>query len=123
MGYLEPLPSSCPTPTAVDVQLVDVWRFLRGTVVANDSFCSHAALGHDNRRGVPECIWASCSLFVGDAKTKSMLKLPKFKNFQARAELRIPVGSGKSLRTGDHVDFWAYDTFSFAKAIVRVVPK
>jgi hypothetical protein len=123
MSFLEDLPPNCPTPNSTNIALTDVWRFLKGTSVQANCFDSHAKRGVPRRPDVSECEHASCSLFIGDAKTKEMLKLQRFKNFKARAELAIPAGSGMCLIEDSHVHFWAYRAFAFSSAVVRVEQK
>lgn len=123
MSFLENLPQNCPTPNSSNVALIDVWRFLKGTNAQASCFDSHAKRGLPKRPDVSECEHSSCSLFMGDDHTKQMLKLPKFKNFKARAELSIPAGSGMSLAEDSHVHFWAFSGFVFLSTVVRVEQK
>jgi hypothetical protein len=125
LNFKEILPtdSVCPLPDSQDVELQDVWRFLESKNVSDECFFSHSKLGKPVHPEVGACRWASCSLFVGDTLTASMLKTQRFKRFAARALLSIPVGSGKSLDGGNHIDFWAFDHFDFAGAVQKVVPK
>lgn len=123
LKYKEDLPESCPLPDSQDEELTDVWRLLESSEPSPDSFDSHAARGRVNKQNVCECRWASCSLFAGDSQTAAMLKTPLYKRFAARAELKVPAGSGRSFKKKNHVDFWAYDSFDFAAAVVRVEAK
>ena len=124
LTFKENLPDNCPLPDSTEQELTDVWRFLNSVSVEEECFASFAALGQPVRKGVDECRWASCSLFEGDSLTASMLKLPMYKRFMARAKLAIPVGSGRALREQNgHIDFWAYSGFSFTAAVLKVEPK
>ena len=123
LNYKEKLPENCPLPESKDVALADVWRLLRSDTPTESCFESQAAQKIENRKKACECGWASCSFFEGDKFTKDLMKLPWCKNFVARAEIQIPLGSGLSKKEGSHVHFWAFDHFSFTKAIVRVEPR
>ena len=121
--FKEDLPENCPEFDSLDQPLEDVWRFLRQHQATEDCFASHTAKGRNRPENKCACQWSSCSLFVGKKLTAEMLKTPMFKRFKARARLSIPPGSGRSKVHGSHVDFWAYDTFSFTGAVVKVLPK
>lgn len=121
--FKEKLPENCPLPDSKDVELKDVWRLLRSTSPTEAAFESQAAQGIENKKNKCECGWASCSFFEGDKHTKDMMKLQWCRSFVARAEMKIPAGSGLSLKEGSHVHFWAFDNFCFTPAIVRVEPK
>lgn len=121
--YKEKLPADCPLPEAKDVALTDVWRLLRLSTPTEACFESQAAQKIENKQNKCNCGWASCSFFEGDQYTKDLMKLPWCKNFVARAEVKVPVGSGFSKKEKNHVHFWAFDHFSFTNAIVRVEPK
>ena len=123
MKFREALPPSCPPNAAQNIALSDVWRFIKSNTVQSDSFDSHAKRSLKKREGVSDCDHASCSLFIGNKTTERMLKLQKWRNFAARVELNIPAGSGLSISDGTHVHFWAFDSFSFSTAIVRVVER
>jgi hypothetical protein len=123
LKYKENLPSNCPQTDSQDIELVDVWRFLEAKTPAETCFDSHAAKNRPNKKNLCECGWASCSLFIGDEFTAAMIKLPYCKKFVARAELKIPFGSGKSKVEDKHIDFWAYKGFDFLSSVVRVEPK
>lgn len=120
LNFKENLPKKCPPSDSVDAELKDVWRFIKGTVASESCFCSFAKLNRENKSNVCPCRWASCSLYIGDRNTLEMMKLPKFKNFKARVEMNIPLGSGRSKTVDRHIDFWAYDSFSFLGAVTRV---
>jgi hypothetical protein len=123
LNYKENLPENCPLPESADVALADVWRLLRLKKATDACFKSQAAQNIENKQKKCECGWASCSFFQGDKFTKDLMKLQWCKNFVARAEMEIPVGSGRSMKVGNHVHFWAYDHFDFVNAVVREEPK
>lgn len=85
-----------------------------------DCFDSHARKGKPVRAGVNPCQWASCSLISGEANSSAALKLPLYKRFNARAQLSIPSGSGRSFVKGTHVDFWAFAHFDFLASVKKV---
>lgn len=120
LKFRENLPKNCPLPDSIEEPLTDVWRFLAGSEVVDDSFDSHAAKGKPCPEGQCSCRWASCSLFEGDKHTAAMMKLQPYKRFKARAKLTIPAGSGRVLRKNSHIDFWAYASFDFAASVEKV---
>lgn len=121
--FKEELPEDCPGNDSPDQPLAEVWRFLRNEEPSEACFSSHAGRGRPCPEGTCPCRWASCSLFIGDELTSNMMKTPMFKRFKARAKLEIAAGSGRSQVNDKHVDFWAYEGFSFLSAVVKVVPK
>jgi hypothetical protein len=123
LTYKEKLPENCPLPDSKDVELTDVWRLLRSGTPTEACFESQAAQKIENKKNKCECGWASCSFFEGEKYTKDLMKLPLFKKFVARAEMKVPAGSGLSMKEGNHVHFWAFEHFSFTQAIVRIEPK
>lgn len=114
-------------PETTEQELTDVWRFVAASDtedLTEDCFLSHSAKGKPLPKNIDACRWSSCSLFQGEEKTSSMLKLPAFKRYAARALLEIPARSGRAL-VGEkgHVDFWPYKEFYFKSAVKKVVPK
>ena len=123
MKFKEKLPLACPPAESVDVELSDVWRLLNKLEVDEKEFLSHTALEKENKRNICACRWSSCSLFEGEQNVNEMVKLPLYKRFAARAQLKIPQGSGLSLKKKNHIDFWAFDAFDFVLAVEKVVKR
>lgn len=114
---------TCRIDQSADVALTDVWRLLNLDQPTENCFVSYAGLGKKIPKGVCECRACSCSLQLGAEHAAAIMKLQWAKRFTHRARLDIPEGSGKSYESNAHIDFWAYEDFSFLTAVKQVVRK
>lgn len=119
--FKENLPSQCPPADAKSTEFPEVWRAVRNGVPSEGDFLSHAALGKENTKGTDACRFASCSFF---SKREALLDIFKFPTVRSECShmvsLRIPENCGRHKKKRKHVDFWAYQGFSFCGCVVRV---
>ncbi len=122
MGYWEALPQECPPAHAVDKKIEAVYRVVHSDPPQKEHFESHAKQGKKAPPGMDECCWASCSLCTSIDKMRNFAGLPKVRDRGPCfvATLAIPVGAGKSVTKGKHIDFWMFDTFDPVAATVAV---
>jgi len=117
--FVEKLPDQCPPADASDCEWKNVYRLLEKENPDKEAFKSHAALGKTPPANMDLCRWASCSLVLDPKKIK---KLPNFKNHRWAAKINVPVGAGRSKKSGiNHVDFWCGKEFDIASFITEIV--
>ena len=116
--YAEELPEECPPPHAEDVELGIVWRFVSGPDATAADFLSHAALGKPCANGADECRWASCSLIPTEDAMRAKAKLPGLRT-KTPIKIQIPLGSGRSISTAQHIDFWRYVGFDPLENLIK----
>lgn len=126
-AYLETLPGECPPLQAVDVALVDVWRFVENSYESTEAldmaaFHSHAQKGFPTGNA-SECEARSCSLWT-HGSVESARKLPKLRALNM-VRLNIPIGNGRSLvnqRRG-HIHFWMFNSCVPFNCAIELVKK
>lgn len=121
MTFKEELPDQCPPADAADTQMDKVCRFLFFPNGDPRNFQSHRQLGK-NTGSATECRARSVSFFTHDA-VPSVVDARKTAFFKDKpiCLLDIPSGSGLSLQTKGHIDFWMYNGYTPDDSVIAVV--
>lgn len=119
--FKEALPTNCPPNEADELAPRIVIRLVRSNPAEPKDFLSGAAKGEKKPRGVCDCQWSSCSVFVHPMKPEKLadlLKFPKMRDITHQALVAVgpTAGRGKIGTTG-HIDLWMYESFDPCKAV------
>ncbi|MER8389435.1 hypothetical protein NKH14_28780 [Mesorhizobium sp. M1380] len=120
----------CPPDDAQKIQGLFV-RLIDAEQITDGCFLSWNARGRDNKKKVPPCLWAACSLVVWDQEWVDG-PVARVKDFAVAA--RIPQKYGAVIAIGPddglahrgseespHISFWMSKDFDPAAALVQIV--
>jgi hypothetical protein len=123
--WREPLPDSCPVPTASPLLPQELLRLVSPGNVSQKDFDSHAALGYECNDASRLCEWHSCSMFLPTVPSHRLRDMTKFKRLRdktAVAVLQVHQQAGVGVvAPSAHVDFWMRRDFDPVANIVKVI--
>jgi hypothetical protein len=125
-----PTDETCPPDEAQQVEGLYV-RLIDADEISDQCFLSWNARGRENKKKVPSCIWAACSLIEWDEDWVDG-PLARVKDFALAARIPQKYGAVISIGPDDglayrgseespHISFWMAHDFDPAAALVQIV--